>query len=289
MTGHVHDHRKAVLLSSERGHSGERPPSVAEALLRKWPIAIAAIVCCTLAGVVWASTVPVRYVAEAQVIAGATSVTAAAVPSFAEAGNQLAETYSRVFAGDGVQSALEEAVDEESVELTASPIPGSSIIVIEARGASAEAATTAADAGVDALVSVVTSLLDNDADVQAATVDLNEANVRLGAAESALASAVEAEAAPETIASARAEVESARGLVEAYDALLSQVVVDSRASNGAERLASAEITSDTSRQRFELRVTASFIIGCVLGLVLAYAAAVSGARRPRRTGAGAQP
>ena len=81
-----------------------RTPPLAAVLRRSWLPVSFLVVLGALAGGAWGYATPVTYVAQAQVIAGATSVSAAAVPSFAQAGQSLAETYSRVFSSDAVTS-----------------------------------------------------------------------------------------------------------------------------------------------------------------------------------------
>lgn len=256
-----------------------RAPSLSTALRRHWAAALAVLTASVVASLVWASLVPVQHVAHAQVIAGATSVNAAAVPSFTEAGKSLAETYSRVFEGDAVRAALADAVGDSRVDVAASPIAGSSVILIEATAPTAQEAVRAADAGVDALVAVVAQLLDNQPAVDAATADLAEAHARLSAAESALEAAQSTDGAPDVLAAASAEVVSARAAVDAYNGLLTDVISDSVQSNGVQRLVSAEVVSDTVLQRFQLRAAIGLVVGTVLAAGLAYALTLAESRR----------
>ncbi len=256
-------------------------PTIGDAVRRHWRLAAGILALCTLAGLLWPFTVPVRYVAQAQLIAGANSVDAGGVAVSTSAGQSLAETYSRVFSGDQVREILRERVGNERPDVTASPIPGSSIILIEARGASEAEAIQIADASVDALVTVVSDLLNNDEAVAAATARLTQAYVDLATAEDAAGGADDDDVTGAL--SARAEVASAQSAVEAYDALLTDLIQNSVQSNGVRRLASAQVTSDTSTQRFQLGGAIGLVLGAALGSGAAYARALSDGGSRRRT------
>jgi hypothetical protein len=218
------------------------------------------------------AAVPVKYTAQARLIAGATSVAAAAVPSYAQAGISLAETYSRVFESDGVQRVLHTRFGDGKLAITASPVAGSSVVLIEASASDPATATRLADAGTDALVQVVTALLNNDRNVKQATASLNDGYARLNAAQATLAS-LQRDRLPATdsgLIKAQADVQTAQTAVSAYAAQLSNEVENTAASNGIQRLASATITSDTGLQRFELYGVIGIFLGIGVGVVLAY-------------------
>lgn len=263
-------------------------PSLGTALRRHKLVAIAALVACTAAGTVWGYSQPVEFEAQAQLIAGATSVTTSGLPAQAAASETLAATYSRVFEGDEVQTALREAVgDVPKVE--ASPIPSTSIILIEAEAETAELAVSAADAGATALEAVVSGLVNNADALTAATTSLTESNTRLAEAERALAAAQAAQSAlvnPEAdpaisaaVASASAAVGIAEAEVAAAASRYQRAVSESTPGNGVRRLASARVTSDTSVRRVQLGYAVGIVSGCILGGGLAYALASAGARR----------
>ena len=253
-------------------------PTFGWALRRHWRIAALILALCTAAGLLWPMTMPVRYVAQAQLIAGANSVDSGGVAASTSAGQSLAETYSRVFSGDAVREILRERVGDDRPDVTASPIPGSSIILIEARGGSEDEAIQIADASVDALTTGVADLLNNDEAVAAATARLTAAYVDLATAEAAAGAPAGEDEEPASL-SARAEVASAQSAVEAYDALLTDLIQDSVQGNGVRRLASAQITSDTNLQRFELGGAIGLVLGALLGSGVAYARALSDSGR----------
>jgi hypothetical protein len=215
---------------------------------------------------------PVTYTAQGQMLAGATSVNAAAVPSFTQAGQSLAQTYSRVFSGDQVQRAMvAHGYDPATESVTASPIAGSSVILVEAEAPTARAASRAVDAGIDALASTVSALLDNSTAVTATRTTLQTAYRQQLQAQASI-DALERKRARTTSTDyeqATADLGAAQATVAAARQLLADQVAASVQSNGARRLTSAHVTSSTSTQRYELRGAIGLIAGFVVWLLIA--------------------
>lgn len=266
-----------------------RTPTIGRALRQHKVIAAAALVACTAGGVAWGYSQPVEYVAQAQLIAGATGVSTNGLPAQAAASQSLAASYARVFSGDAVQTALREAVGPDVPRATASPIPDSSIILIEVEAEDPDLAVRTADAGVDALEAEVAGLLSNAAAVEAVTASLTEANVRLANAERALAAAQAAQdalpnpeanpAVSEAVAAASAAAKTADAEVDALTARYTKVIGESAPANAVRRLASGELTADTSARRIQLGYAVGVVGGCIVGGGLAYALAAARARR----------
>ena len=252
--------------------SSNRPPIAVTTVIRvQWRLVALVAVVGLVLGLIAGAILPVRYTAQAQVIAGATSVNAAAVPSFAEAGRSLAETYSRVFLSDGVRTVLAERFNGQVPgDVSASPIAGSSVILIEATSTTEENATALADAGVDALVTVIAGLLDNAEAVDLARSNLDEAFVSLGTAQAELDVALDVGGPASTRAiEAAAGVQTAQTAVDAYAAELNSAIGDSSQANGVQRLVSASPTSDNFLQRFELYGAGGLLIGVLAGSAFA--------------------
>ena len=282
----------------DRRHVSERPrmgtgsesPASSDGLtatvLRHRRVFAICVVVGLAVGLVIGAVVPVKYTAQARLIAGATSVTAAAVPSYAQAGISLAETYSRVFDSDAVQKVLHSRFGDGKLDIKASPIADSSVVLIEATAADPATATQLADTGVDALVQVVTGLLDNDRNVRQATASLNDVYTQLNTAQATL-SRLQRERVPANdpgLIKAQADVQTAQTAVSAYATQLSTEVGNTAASNGIQRLASGYITSDTGVQRFELYGVIGLFLGIGAGVVLAYVADARPATTTSSTG-----
>ncbi|NHC13442.1 hypothetical protein [Motilibacter deserti] len=101
------------------------------------------------AGVGAAMTRPVSYTAEARLVVGDQSLSAQAVPGYANAIELLAASYARLVGGDAVQRSVREAVPGAAV--TGSPVPGAPVIRIEAVADNQGDAVRAADDAVTAL------------------------------------------------------------------------------------------------------------------------------------------
>jgi hypothetical protein len=215
---------------------------------------------------------PVTYTAQGQLLAGATSVSAAAVPSFAQAGQSLAQTYSRVFAGDLVRKRMTAGGFDASTETaTASPIAGSSVILVETEAPTPAAAVRAADAGISALTNTVSALLDNSASIAATRATLRTAYEQQAEAESVRNQLEKDRVKPTASAyeKATADLGAAQATVGAARQLLADQVTASVAANGVQPLTSARVTSSTSTQRYQLWGSMGLIGGLVLWLVIA--------------------
>ncbi|MFT4217186.1 MAG: hypothetical protein QM619_08400 [Micropruina sp.] len=94
---------------------------------------------------------PVTYTAESRVAVGAGDLSAGAVAGYPVAAESLASNYARYVNDRGVA----QTDVPEGVTLSASQIPESNVIRIEAASADPEAATSAANTAADQLVSVV--------------------------------------------------------------------------------------------------------------------------------------
>ncbi|GAA4753107.1 hypothetical protein GCM10025783_27490 [Amnibacterium soli] len=234
----------------------------------------------TAAGLGAGALSPVTYTAQGQMIAGATSVNAAAVPSFTQAGQALAQTYSRVFSGDEVQKKLVAGgFDRAEDTATASPLASSSVILIESTAPSREAALRAADTGIDALSSTVSTLLDNSTSIVKSGDSLRAAYVEQAQAQAAI-DQLDKNDEPRTsrdYETATARLGAAQATVSAARQLLSDQVGNSVQSNGVRRLTSAHVTSSTSTQRFQLWGALGLVAGIVVWSVAAFLRS-----RPRR-------
>jgi uncharacterized protein involved in exopolysaccharide biosynthesis len=232
------------------------------------------------AGLVVGWRSPVTYTAQGQMIAGATSVNAAAVPSFTQAGQALAQTYSRVFSGDEVRRALAKGgFDRAKDTVTASPLASSSVLLIESTAPTPEAALRATDTGIDALASTVSTLLNNSTSIVQSGDALRAAYVEQARAQ-AVIDGLDKKDEPKTSTAyeqATARLGSAQATVSASRQLLTEQVGNSVQSNGVRRLTSAHLTSSTSSQRFQLWGAIGLVAGIVVWSLIAFVRS-----RPRR-------
>lgn len=232
-------------------------------------------------GLVAGSLQPVTYTAQGQLLAAGTSVNAAAVPSFAQAGQSLAQTYSRVFASDAVQQKLRAAgLDSGTESVTASPMAGTSVVLIEGKARSAATAEHLVDAGLSALQSTVADLLDNSGQLTRTRAVLKTAYAQQVKAQTALdeLNRKKEPEASKAYQDAVADLGSAQATVAATKGLIASQIADSVQANGLSRLSSGAVNSSTSTQRLQFWGA----IGLVAGLALWLLTAVLRSRSFRR-------
>jgi capsular polysaccharide biosynthesis protein len=140
-------------------------PSPLTAVAQRPFLSVVVVLCFLAAGLAFGASRPVEHTAEARLVVGQLDVTAQAVPGFALATQQLAVTYSRLLASDRVREDVSAALQGRTDGLlgfTASPIPESAIIRVEARALTPELAVAAADNAAGALVGQVRRLQSAD-------------------------------------------------------------------------------------------------------------------------------
>ena len=135
-------------------------------LVRFWWLALPLGILGAGSGAWLASVAPTTYTAEVRLVVGGQSLEAQTVPGFVFAAQGLAATYARYVDEASATGQLEQRVGVDTAEsvtsITASPIPESSIIVIEVQGVVAEDVRLSAQALADALVQQVTSASSED-------------------------------------------------------------------------------------------------------------------------------
>ncbi|MGH3029515.1 MAG: hypothetical protein ACRDNE_01880 [Gaiellaceae bacterium] len=123
------------------------------------------------------------YKAEVRLNAGTLDVETQAIPGFLVASQSLADLYSRTLDAQQVVEPISDRVglkpETVSSRLSASPIPESSIFVIEASGPSASGAVALANAASDALAAYVATLNRPPGDNRRLLSEFNQASLAL--------------------------------------------------------------------------------------------------------------
>lgn len=151
---------------------------------RHWVVGVVAALLGAALGAAAAFVVPVTYTAEARVAVGSGDLTSGAIAGFPVAASQLASNYARYVNDRGVA-----ATDvPENVTLSASQIPESNVIRVEAESADPAAARAAANSAAQTLVDTVNdsgraTADDVYADFQEAAKDDAAAQTGLAAAQ----------------------------------------------------------------------------------------------------------
>ncbi|MCC6496401.1 MAG: hypothetical protein IT193_09095 [Propionibacteriaceae bacterium] len=181
-----------------------------ESWRRHWVLGTLVTVLFGAAGAAAGFLMPVTWTAEARVAVGSGDLTSGAIAGFPLAASQLASNYARYVNDSGVAG----NPVPENVELSASQIPDSNVIRIEAKSADPEAARAAANETAQQLMDAVNSNGDEqltqvyDAFTEAAQDDA-AAESDLAAAQHTLDRLLAADASNARIRDARDEVTEA--------------------------------------------------------------------------------
>lgn len=210
-----------------------------------------------------------RTTAEARLIVGDQTIRAQTVPGYALATQQLAASYARLATADAV---AEHA--PPGAEVSASPVPDSAVVRVEAVADDPQKAVAAADAASVALVDMVKDLTSGGASHEEALKGWEQARQRLRAAEAAVAE--------ETSAAGRARagdvVEFRRLEVEALAEAHREAVKAS--ASGSASLAVTQQAAVTSTNTPRAATLGAFAGAVLAALILGVAWLVRARRRP---------
>lgn len=266
------------------------PPSPLQAVARHPLIALLPVILLIAAGVAVASQRKPTYSAESRVAIGSFSPSEQSAPGAAYAGTQFASAYSRAITAEDVVRPVSRATHlppgEVSSHLSATPVPDSPFLRIQATGATAQQAEGLASAATGALLDYVRR--SGATNTQASRL-LERFHAAQAKAESAASEASKARddvnrspndaSARNRLEQAQTNVETAslkaRGLRAAYleQAQSSTSGIPVRVLNQAD-----SATSDAG-QKLRLILTVAAAAGIALGVALATAVA---SRRWRR-------
>jgi hypothetical protein len=152
------------------GARREVPSSPLRSMVRLWPVTIVLAAACLGAGLAYSTQRPVDYTAEARLAVGGQTVAAQAVPGFALASQQLAADFARYVTPEQDQSELQGGLGSRAtqvVSVSASPIPSSNVIRVDAV---AHDKRTASDAAQLVAQSLLTQVNSADSSGQTAAV-----------------------------------------------------------------------------------------------------------------------
>jgi uncharacterized protein involved in exopolysaccharide biosynthesis len=255
----------------------------AAAVRRYWLFALLPVlVLVPVVGVVAAKRAP-KYSAEARLIVGRLNIsTPAAVSGFAQAAQDLASTYPLVIYADGVIRPVARKLHMKDAEvrsdLSATSVPGSSIVRIDSSGASATQAIDLANAASDALVSYLASFNQHDPDAGRLHRALLAANL---AYERAVALVPSTSKAPLDATGQRlkARADTARQEVSGLNNAYEQTLLNRSVSSLLQPVSSATVGTSDRRSKLEIALLAALLAGAILGVALATLRANVVARR----------
>jgi len=253
------------------------------ALRRHWLLALLPIIVLVpVVGVVAAKRTP-KYSAEARLMAGQLNLsTAAAVAGYAQASQDLASTYPLMIYANPVIGRVARQLHISSAAvasgLTATSVPSSSIVRVDATAGSAKQAIDIANAASAALIHYVASFNRNNSDSPRLQKALLAANV---AYEHAVAQMPSTSQGPLDPAGQRlkAKVDTARAAVAGLTSVYQQSLLNESASSLLRPLSSATGATSDKTRKLEIALFAAVIAGAILGVGLATLRANVVARR----------
>lgn len=256
---------------------------VAAAVRRYWLLALLPIIVLVpVVGAVAAKRTP-TYSAEARLMVGRLNLsTAGAVAGYAQAAQDLASTYPLVIYADPITGRVARRLHMSSAavqsNLTATSVPGSPIVRIDATGSSAKEAIDIANAASAALVSYLGRLNQHDPDVARLQMALLAANV---AYQHALAQMLSTSQGPLNSADQRlkAKVDTARASVAGINSVYQQTLSNQAVSTLLQPVSSATGATSNKTSKLETALFAALIAGAILGVALATLRANVVARR----------
>ena len=245
---------------------------------RHWVKGVAAALVGAALGVAIGFAMPVSYTAESRVAVGAGDLTSGAVAGFPLAASGLASNYARYVNDRGIG----QTDVPEGVKLSASQIPESNVVRIEATSADAAAATAAANMAADQLVAIVNNHGQQSIDevfeqyTRAATIDAKaqtklaaeqyDLNVLLNTTDSKK-SKIKAARDDVTKASAAAALTSAKAAVLRQN--YANLMTGNRTAATLMVVRTADGLSSNRTSRVSQLALLGFIVGAAGGLVLA--------------------
>ncbi|WP_288798442.1 hypothetical protein [uncultured Arsenicicoccus sp.] len=271
-------------------HPQPTPSSPLSALAERWWLALAIPLALAVVGYMLGAAKAPIYTAEARTTVGSGNISAGAITGFPQATQQMAANYARWVNDRGVEG---KGDIPAGTEVTASPIPDSNVIRIEAKSPDKEAAVQSAQKAADDLAEAVNSK-KGESDPAVTLQQLNkvasdwgQAKAASEAANTTAQRAIGADRPAATVAAAQqraAQTASRTAVLQAQMDALSekyrqQISQGSQAANliVVKPAELAESTKASNQQRYALG-------GLVLGLGLALLLAVLLDRRNARSG-----
>ncbi len=264
------------------------PATVGQAVRRHWIVASLPPLLLVALAVGIAFQRPPTYAAQARLNAGPVNASPQAIPGIAEASKSLAGTYARVVDAqaviDPVSVRLKLEPGEVASRIEASPIPESSLILIEAKGPSSESAVALANATGDSLIRYAASLTRRNDDSPRLLEEFTQTSRSLQELVStrrrlqAGATRAPTRAERAQLGRVEAEVEAVQLRLRTLSAVY-QASQQGQASANLIQVLSPAIQADSDRIPVLQRLV---LIALLAGIALGVALAVLRSRRPRR-------
>jgi predicted GIY-YIG superfamily endonuclease len=251
------------------------------AMRSHWVVVLVLAVIGALGGMAVATQHAKQTTAEARLAVGSQDLQAYQVAGFAAASHELAADYARFVADSPTtQTVVSRSLDGARgrvLSLSASPIPDSSVVRIEATATTATAAERAAGAIADNLVRRTASHADQD--LKALVARHKAVSLRVANQQARVEEAEAAEAPTRILAAAQAKLATLRMEQTAVSVDYQKTVSSAAPQSSLRLIQPATVSGDDRKRTLELYTLAGLAVGLALGLVVA---TVLARRRPFR-------
>jgi hypothetical protein len=257
-------------------------------MLRRWPVTLALLALGAGGGAAFAATQPTVYTAESRLAVGGSQLAPYLIPGWATATKEMASNFARYLAPEEVLQTLPPAQRADARSVSASPVPESNIILVEASGTSRAAALAAADHGARTLLTLsdrVVAAGQSDETLADYTaigrkIELTEqkrvaAQKKVDDLQRRDGGARELTAAREALANLGAEMSTLQMQQTALSARY-QGLVTGPVQNRLTQVRAPIVVRDNDLSRMQMDVFGGLVVGGVLALGSTYL------RRPRR-------
>ena len=269
------------------------PRSPLLAIRAAWMLTAALTIAGLALGVLAAQRKATTYTGEAKVAVGSQSLSAQEIGGFEVAVEQLASDYARYVSTATMTPAIQKALKTRAAQGTgvrASPIAGSSVIVVETSATTAVAAKDSAATVAATLVSVVNASIQSSdpADTLSAytalTARVVQARTAVNAAQATFNKATGSDIASATaaLASTTAAFNGLEIQQAALGAKYQSLITDGTSENSLHTVLGAGVSGDDKRSAEERYGLAGLVAGFLLAICLATAFDRRRARKPRQ-------
>lgn len=218
---------------------------------------------------------PPTYTAQARLAVGRINVATTSAPGVVAASQSLASAYSRAIGADGVNERTKRKVPDPG-SVSASPIPESPVILVEAEADSASKAIETANAASDALIAYINELNSNQSESERLLKVYEDAKDEIARLQTELQD-LPAGSEDANLAKAQLSVEELK--VNASEEAYRGSLEENTSGNDLRVLTSAQEASSDRKSVLKLLLFAAVVGGAALGLVWAYVEAI---RKPSR-------
>lgn len=246
---------------------------VSDAVKRQWPIVLVPMLILLGVGIFLGLSRTPEYTGEARLTVGRLDVDPASLATFASATQALASAYSRAVTAEPVVTPVGKRFgmtdDEVRGKVSASPVPESPVIRVQAKDDNAGTAVALANATSDALVRYTTTLNRTDTDSRRLLTQYRAASLEVGRLRDRRGRLVRNNAPKSQIVALDAELSAARLRAESLGAAYQSSEQGLGSAKLVGVLTRATDASNDRSSKLQLLALAGALAGLLIGVAIA--------------------